>query len=299
MFMNRNFDQIRNTNAESDADIRPPMIFGFDRVELWLDQPQMPISLKRLKKHCTDATAIVQQMPFNARWKLKLELFQPTSRCLRLLEQALGHNIAAVLTYVEIACDTPPATNAITQRRCDAFLAFARVRYQRNPFKPLYSTWYCGLGDGKDRPANVLTVYADRPSKINNARPDDDDPPCLHIEWRATGSDALAQLGIVTLADLIHFDYQQFWDKHISIYRLPKPTNLGRLLAKASGADTNVSGSALRKRAASWITRHSHEYSKFIMHNALRDIPDIARRRLETVPFLGWLNAMLSAEHAD
>lgn len=149
-------------------------------------------------------------------------------------------------------------------------------------------TWYYGRRtDGTNKRSSVLAVYADNPSKLNNARPADDLPPSLHIESRATGSATLATLGIVGLDDLIQFDHPLFWNKHIRLYQLPKPTALGRLLAETCGADSNVSGSALRKRAARWKEQYSIE-NKFIMHNALLANPNLVHR-LKTVPFSEWL----------
>lgn len=85
----------------------PPVIYGFDRVTFWLDIPECPISEAVLEEHCTHVEVTVMQMKCNARWKLKIALFQPTARCLQLLEDAMGYDIAVLITYVEIAFDLP------------------------------------------------------------------------------------------------------------------------------------------------------------------------------------------------
>ena len=82
------------------------------------------------------------------------------------------------------------------------------------------------------------------------------------------------------------------------MFELPaKPTALGKLLAKACGADTDVSGTALRKRARRWKVKHSIG-RQFVMHNALRATPKIIPF-LSTVPFTTWLEDMASKEQAD
>ena len=141
-------------------------------------------------------------------------------------------------------------------------------------------------------------MYAHRPSKLGNAQPSQSLPPCLHIDWRATGSASVAVLGIVSLDDLIQFDHHAFWDRHVRMFELPaKATVLGRLLAKAAGADVDVSGTALRRRAARWIAKYSVD-GKFVMHNALRATPKLIPM-LNSVPFTVWLETVMSTVPAD
>lgn len=154
-------------------------------------------------------------------------------------------------------------------------------------------TYYFGRRtDVKKHRPNVLAVYADRPSKLGNARPAKGTPPCLHIEWRVSGSPALEGYGIVSLDDLIQFDHPRFWNEHIRLYQLPKPTPLGQLLANACGADSGVSGSALRKRAAQWRNKYSL-CENFVMHNAIRETPGV-EKKLKTIAFSAWLEEVIS-----
>ncbi len=289
--MKTNVNQSGADIDDAKAGPEPLVIFGFDRVTLWLDRPELPIALGRLKRHCTKIKVDLQQMLYQARWKLRLEIFQPTAECLELLEKALGDDIAVQLTYVEIACDFPGNGKKQTRQWRNAFLGAAKMKYQRQSVVRDKTTWYFGRRtDGEKRSPQVLAVYADKPSKLNNARPSADLLPCVHIEWRATGNPVLASLGIISLGDLIQFDHRRFWNVHIRLYELPKPTALGRLLAKVYGTETNVSGSALRMRTARWIKNHTTE-GKFVMHNALLTDPEIAKD-LNKVPFLEWVKMM-------
>jgi hypothetical protein len=272
----------------ADADQEPLVIFGFDRITLWIDRPELPIAVQKLEKHCTKVGVHLKQMKYNAQWKLKLEIFQPTKKCLRLLRKALGNDIAAKITYVEIACDIPAINKKQAVQWRNSFLATACKKYSRQYVVREKTTWYYDRRDdwGKRR-ANVLVVYADKPSKLNNAQPTDDSLPCLHIERRATGSDAFAGIRIGSLTDLIEFDHRQFWNDHIRLYQLPKPAKLGRLLAKICGTEINVSSSAFRKRASVWKNKNSIK-NKFVMHNAILTTSEI-KRHLTTVSFSEWL----------
>ncbi len=280
------------TNAAprtSQAAMKSWVIYGFDRVTVWLDHPELPLAvINLLRAHCTQVVVSFEQMPHNARWKLKVEIYQPTVECLIRLADALGTNIAASVTYVEIARDIPARSRSRARQWRNSLLQSARMKSLQQPVLRKKTTWYYGRrSDGKKRRSKVLVVYADRPSKLNNARPPAGTQPDLHTEVRCTGSAVLADLGIVTLDDLIHFDHQQFWHEHLRLYRLPKPTDLGRLLAKIAGTDPHVSGSALRNRSAKWRKEHS-KVGIFIMHNALRSTPQLAKY-LRKMSFPEWL----------
>jgi hypothetical protein len=271
-------------------------IFGFDRITVWLDRPELPISKDLLERHCTEICVHFVQMRYQARWKCRVVILQPTEQCLVLLAESLGQNIAARVTYVEIACDLPAASTRQALLWCDKFLASARPHYQRQPVVryKTKTTYYYGrrTHNGKRR-SHVQVVYCDSPSKLHNARPPEGSPPCLHIEWRATGSAALERLGIVSLQDLIRFNHERFWNKHIRLYELPKKTQLGRVLAELRDDGTNVSSTALRKRATRWIEKFTIG-GNFVMHNAVRDSPGI-KSHLTEKTFAEWLETTVSS----
>lgn len=230
-------------------------------------------------------------MPYQARWKFRLEVFQPTTDCLRLLAAALGNQISVNVSYVEIAVDFPAENDGQARLWRDAFLFGARMRSQRQSvvLEENGNIWHYGRRVNKDgnKRGRVLAAYADKPSKILNAKPGKGTPPCLHLEIRGTGSDVVSSLGIVTIIDLIAFQHKRFWTQQINMFELPKKTDLGRLLASANDTNTEVSTTAFRKRATKWIMNASIE-NKFIMHNALIAEPIIARK-LQKIPFWDWV----------
>lgn len=269
------------------------VIHGIDRVGLFTDHPEPPSNLNYLKKHhCTDIKFHLQQMPYQARWKSRLEIFQPTTECLQLLAATFGNHISININYVEIAADFPAESDEQALSWRDSFLGAARMKSQRQlvVLDEHKNVWYYGPRVNKDgnKRGKVLAVYADKPSKLLNARPADDAPRSLHVESRATGTTDVSEMGIVTLQDLIKFKFKRFWSEQITLFELPKPTELGRLLAKANGTDLDVSGTAFRRRAARWIKSGSIN-DIFIMHNALLGRPDIVKK-LQKISFRDWVN---------
>lgn len=275
----------------------PCFVFGYDRIELWLDRAELPIALARLEPHCTKITPQLEQMTQNARWKLKLVILQPTIKCLEILYEALGHDVGHQLSYVELAWDirTINARHALKMR--NALLAVLVVPHQRGCVLRVKTTWYYGRRENKGvKRGHVLVIYTDRPSKLNNAQPDPDATPCLHIEWRATGKAALQHLGLATLADLIAFEHHVFWSQRLRVHQLPAKADLGRLLQTTHGKTIKVGDAALRKRARNWKQEHSIK-GKFVLHNALFSAPNL-KRLLPKLDLWPWMSTVYKATRA-
>ena len=279
---------------------------GFDRIKLWLDHSEYPGDLDEVRMHCGDVVHTVGQMPYGAVWKSSLELYQPTCECLRLVRTALGSEVRIQPDYVEIAIDLipTPARPHLAKSLERAFLASAVPKYHRREAVCVEGTWYFErrTEQGVDRRPNVLTCYADRPSKINNKTPAADAVPCLHIEWRISGIQALRRHGLRNLDDLLALKHSQFWPRHIELFTLPGSTQLGRLLGNADGSADDASGQAYRQRAARWIRRHSistvHGESVFVLYNALRG-RNRSRRifQWQRSTFKRWLRTALKDAH--
>lgn len=274
-------------------------INGFDKIIIWLDHSEFPGSLEHLKKHCTDIKPYLEQMPYQAQWKCRIEILQPTKNCLGLLATALGNNISVMVAYVEIAVDFPAESKEQALLWRDAFLMAGCMKYQRklvvlDNTGNTGNTWYYGrrVNEDGNKRGKVLAVYADKPSKILNApKPVNGTPPCLHVELRATGYSVISGLGIVTIQDLIEFKHKRFWSEHIHLFELPKPTELGRLISNVNEADLNVSTTAIRKRGKSWMSQNSIR-GKFVMHNALLGRPNIVKK-LQKISFGDWVKKLI------
>ena len=259
---------------ENNAVSRSP-VYGVDRVTIWLDRPASEAEFEELREHCTFLTVTNDQPKFQANRKCKLDLFQPTRKCLRMAEKILRAETNADLTYVELARDVT-LPNRVRAALLTAFLGSVKVSSQRSLFVQCEGTFYCGKrAESGGRDGSVLAVYADKASKINNARPDADAMECFHVELRLSGKDVLGKHGIRALEELISFKHKQLWKKCLKFYALPRSkTELGRLLAACCGGRADASDTAYLKRANRWIDKHSID-GRFIMHNALKATPEL------------------------
>jgi hypothetical protein len=290
-----------NQISEAHDSPEPLVIYGYDRIALWIDSSELPISKAGLEKFCTKVEATLMQMPHNARWKLKVELHQPTFDCLRLLKKAFGHDIAASINYIENAVDVLASSKDEALRIRNYLLASVKLPYLRHPvvLSEHGTIFYFGprikqKGNKLVRNERVVAVYADKPSKILNARPSEDAVPCAHAEFRVSGSAAIADIGIVSLDDLINFDHPNFWGNSLRFYELPERKVLGYQLAKAANASLDVTDAAFRKRAANWVLKYSIQDSfgsNFIMHNAMLDDPEFCKL-FKPQSFENWLDEL-------
>lgn len=264
-------------------------IDGFDRITMHLDRPEPPFPLELLKPHCTNVVAIASQPRYQANRKFLLELFQPTKKCLQVIRKGLGREVCLDITYTEVARDIVPADPDQVSEMLAAFLGCARMPSERDVVLSIAGkTWYYSR---ERKNGNHLTLYGDKPSKINNAKPEFDAPLCLHVEWRASGKEALSNIGIMALDDLINFDFDGHWDNHLKLYDQPSKTLLGRKLARIEGGKTDASNPAYLKRANAFLGRHS-KHDIFILQNALNSMPELARR-LKLLTWQEWIDAYL------
>lgn len=260
----------------------PPLLYGryrciegFDRAHFWLNQALSLSHFKALDAHCGSYAVRATQPRYQASRKCFLALHQPTPRCLEILRELLGSEVNAELTYAEVTRDLQLAQSVSTQLR-QVFARAIQVPYQRALSVDHKGSRYWGIrSKAGSSQGSVLTLYTDCPSKLHNARPPSDAPPCFHVEWRATGKAALAKLGLRSVDDLIDFDHEHHWDTSLNLFDMPRKTDLGRLLAACQGGRSDATDTAYRKRATRWIETYSQD-GEFVLHNALKAVPKLA-----------------------
>jgi hypothetical protein len=260
---------------------------GYDLIRLFLDRPELPFPVSKLQPHCYAVSQISSQPKYQSNRKLGIEIFQPTLKCLEVLREGLGQEVGVDIVYAEIGRDVIHDDQRIIKHLEAAFLECAEIPYFRDLVLPVEkTTWYFS----RRKPiGHVLAMYADKPSKLNNSRPNNYDPACLHIEWRTSGKKPLQSIGISSLDDLINFDFDRHWKDRLKLHDIPSRTKLGKLLAMVIGGMTDASATAHLKRANTWLNRH-RKLEKFVLQNALTVNPEMAIK-LPVMTWLEWLYA--------
>lgn len=183
----------------------------------------------------------------NGYWIYKIYVHQPTVDALRLLQDAEVQIRARVLE-VHVALDLATATFGDAER----LHGFVESRL-------LVSKWTRKLVARFDRTTyfNVNTragaevvLYSDRKSKLSG------NPPCLHVEWREIGKDALRKASFESCGDLITVDHRKFWIDRLALWIPPNFTKLSRSHNKTAGSRSATSiGNETTRRAVSHLMR--------------------------------------------
>lgn len=268
-------------------------IDGYDHLRFWLDRSELPFPKSLLQPHCSRIDLRAQQPRYQCYRKLELTLYQPTIKCLQTLLEGVGHTVGIELVYAEVARDIVLSDSGGNADLHDAFLECAQVPRLRDTVRFRKGSAYYGKRPKNGR-GHVLVIYSDKSSKLNNARPRQSAPPCVHVEWRAWGKSELAAIGIASLEDLIHFDHDRHWDASLNLYNMPSKTVLGKKLAALSNGKPDASNPAYLKRGNAFVENYSL-HGKFILQNALRETPELARR-LKTYTWNEWLSAYTGIE---
>ncbi len=273
------------------------IVIGFDRIDFWIDRSDLPHALLSFVDRGLLVVISTNAMKYNARFKMKLSIPRVKRSTLKKIVAALGHEVAVSIVYVEVFFDVTVERLDVWSDIKSELLTSLKMRCQRQPATDYKSTWYFGRRRlSKTKSSHVVAIYDDKPRKaFADARQIDSRKRarrCLHIEWRTTGSNNLARIGIRTFQDLLDFDHLAFWNRDARMYRRPPKITVGQALREIKGKTNEVSKSALRALANRWVHRYSCD-GKFVMHNALLETPKLARK-LKSVPFSAWWSEKLN-----
>ncbi len=252
--------------------------YAFDRLTLWFDRPQLLISRRALQKEAASIRFFSKQMHYHINYTLKMEVYQPTPAFLRLLLVAVGGEISALITYVEVACDIAVTSSSAAALLQDRFAAVAWIRHLRQPVIPDRGTDYFGRRNkvsdddaARAKRQTVVAVYSDKVSKLSTPAKG---RKCLHVELRVSGGPAVARLGGPSIQDLMTLDLADVLDRHLVMMVMPSMTKQGQILGGPGGRA--VSDAALRKRARSAHQLASKD-GRFFMQHLLQMNPKLAR----------------------
>ena len=251
-----------------------------DLVRFNADRGLTSADIKVLRMFSEKTTSKLHRVSFHPQWKYLLEAQQPEPAWFEKFHNIIGSDMAVELAYVEIARDFLVQFQVEAQRMHAYFLAIVVRPYERKLVVDHKGTSYYGE---RESPTGTLSVYSDRRFKLNGAV----GSPCLHVEMRLGNLPLLLAHSLVTVQDLIDFDYDAFWSKKLHCIDMPSKTALGRLLGSPGG--TVVQGQTNRKRANKLYYNEKVAIGlprRFVLHNAALRYPLI--RRLPSITFDQW-----------
>jgi hypothetical protein len=155
----------------------------------------------------------------------RLEFVGPNERALRWIASRRG----GLINYIEVATDNIFDTPDEREAAWEFFHRHLTRRYHRRTQGIQFhdnDTTHARY-DALPNAPNLITVYRDEWSRI------DGQLNVLHVEWRATGVDAVRALGIHHARDVLTRDHRKFWEERLRFYAIDAG-RLGRLYRNRS-----------------------------------------------------------------
>ncbi|MGJ0514259.1 MAG: hypothetical protein ACR65O_00740 [Methylomicrobium sp.] len=192
----------------------------FDRLKIYVDAKSREAELVRLAKQQSDNHFAHRPLPQNEHLVYMLDLFLPDPED---LQTAIRGDYA--ITYIEISLDF--LTNR--KRMLKGISGFMKRHLVHIPSnQSIHHENIKGATDyySDGKAPECLLTYDDQPSR--NGRPDH----CVHLEMRLKKMAMVKKHNLITLDNLIKFDFDQFWDALLDL-RQPNFTELGKLVSGA------------------------------------------------------------------
>ena len=206
------------------SSVKPQSIYPyFDRVVVRFKQPVDAATMARQCKQCghlevmdyrivAGKVRLVVVPDGRGRW---IDFKQPQQQLLQWLKK----QTAVKVVMLEAALDFifPPHEFAAGREFLDYHLL---KKYPgKQTVEVSEGTRY--FGSRKKKAKNILTMYADLPSRVTG------EDHCIHLEMRVSGLRALRAAGIFSVKDLVGFNFVSFWEKRLVLVDVT-PERLGR-----------------------------------------------------------------------
>jgi hypothetical protein len=197
----------------------------FDQIQFWVRRPLDRQTRDWLEKQCGQGGLHPEDKParFDARYRQRLNMFQPNEQALRFLAERHDALINRIEVTIDYILDGAP--------REDLFDFFHRHQIRRWHGKKQHIRLVEGETryDASQWSPNKIAMYGQSSSRVTG------ETNCLHLEWHLNGLKAVRNAGIRCGADLLQFDHREFWKKRLLLCDVDRE-RLGRLLKnRASG----------------------------------------------------------------
>ncbi|MFZ0846153.1 MAG: hypothetical protein WAM62_10205 [Pseudolabrys sp.] len=200
----------------------------FDKIQFWVPTPLDRKTLSQLRKQCGRGGLFAANGParFNARYRQRIELRQPSNQAL----QWLARRDDALINRVEITIDL--TFNCLSDRddtweflhrhivrRWHGKNQEIRIVRGEKAQNDTVGTRY----DAGGWASNKIVFYPEEHSRMTG------ELNCLHLEWHLKGLKAVRAARIESGRDLLDFNHRLFWQKRLRLYDVDR-RRLGRLI---------------------------------------------------------------------
>jgi hypothetical protein len=258
------FGAMHGPIPQGRGESKPPEIHCyFDKLRLWLITPLNDREHKQLEAECRgrverfDTPAI-----FHPKYRQEIQVYQPYPKALHMLTY-LGDRDGAMLVSAELARDLSPIPDRLMEFVKRAVRHAYAEPYHRSttPTKSFphgFSTRDAASRKDKRRRGKWSTWYTDDPDRFDGVS------PCLHFEVKVEGASALRRVGLNHPRDLVGFDFESFFARHLTLYAIDFK-RLGRF-------HRNRRSGSKRQKPERWDGRLG--YSLWWIHSRIKHTDD-------------------------
>lgn len=227
----------------------------FDKVSLYIDEGTRESDLSRILSSNEKNKITPKEYVANSHLKQFVELFQLNKEDLKELMVIVKGDYRIV--YVECSIDFMTSSEE-TLKKLDYFFnrhlvheiqqAKSRAFYYED-YNDLEETIYFGPNE-----TYRLLKYIDKPAR--KAEKNNPKKKCLHLEYRARGTDVVITQRIDTIKNLLNFDHFKLWDTLLDFRKL-NATELGRFISMSKGEPELTRKTYGQRGKKVWDTIHS------------------------------------------
>jgi len=221
----------------------------FDKIHVWLPKPLNRKQLREIADECERGSpdALIphyEPCPYHPDYPMRLDLHQASRQAFKVLARIMANssNKPPLINYAEITWDLIFNEQSEADDCVQYFLNHLVQGWHRKSMRVAAFYKWKEDDDGfeyfRDYPVGWTTRsirtgkrglmghwfsgYSTRPCKLTG------ETGCCHVEARYSSLRSVKRIGIVNLSDLIHFDFNGYFDTHLKLYNLDE-ARLGRL----------------------------------------------------------------------
>jgi hypothetical protein len=241
----------------------------WDRLTAWFKKPLEPSEFRHLESlnrpNSDPPHKHWGKCPYNPSYKQSITLHQPTDEQIRYLAKIRPNGV--MLTFVEIACDYTFSTQSEANRcvewcRDHLLQPYHRATMHVHAYVQGFTSRSTPKGGRKKGSWQV--GYASKPCRITG------EVHCFHIETKHSGKPVLHRLGIDHLLDLLTFDFERHFVKHLTSYEIDFE-RLGRFHRNRQSGSKSKQSRVQHFGKAGFVYNHDHRlggtlYNSLALH---------------------------------
>jgi hypothetical protein len=151
-------------------------------------------------------------------WRFRIEIHLPDDDALGYFAKRRGVKVTAAHVARDFTFDDASGKWAMLELFDNHFVQRWQRKWKRISFNN------GGMSTGRRGKGSYLTCYVSKPCRIDGI------VDCFHGEGRHHGTSALAQIGIHSPADLLHFDHAGYWGQQDQRLKEIDKQRLGRYI---------------------------------------------------------------------